>query len=82
MKRLGLTFDPLSARPDKGQTWVAQGPIRRRVSKPSRFAAGNVPSVARAAALERVSLTESPPAGVKLAPLKPKCAANSKHNRQ
>jgi hypothetical protein len=81
MKRLGLTFDPLSARPDKAQTWVAQGPIRRRVSRLSRLAAGIFPSVAKAAALERVSLTGSLPAGIKLAPLKPNCVANGKHNR-
>ena len=81
MKRLGATFDPLSAYPDKAQTRVAQGPIRRRVSRPSRLAAGIFPSVARVAALERVSLTGSLPASIKLGPLKPNCVANGKHNR-
>jgi MFS family permease len=60
---------------------VAQGPIRRRVSRPSSVAAGNVPAVTRAAALERDWLTENLPAGIKLAPLKPNCTTNGKHNR-
>jgi len=62
---LGLTVYPLSSRPAKGQTSVAQGPIRRRVSRPSSAAAGNVPSVTGAAALERDWLTEGLPAGIK-----------------